>query len=122
MHLVPNYFSTLSLKMSPRSKVKLDFVFMGVFGDSVRWWDEEGKTMIYVAGFVDSDAGVEGTVFETYGRVGCWRWKVLGLDWRRKLATLKSAISEYSNVFTDLVMGISIGAEDLYRNSTTAPG
>lgn len=36
-----------------------------------------------------------------------------------ELAALKSAISEYGQRFADLVIGISVGSEDLYRNSPT---
>ncbi|KAJ5605609.1 hypothetical protein N7510_008390 [Penicillium lagena] len=36
-----------------------------------------------------------------------------------ELAALKSAISQYGEQFTKLVVGISVGSEDLYRNSPT---
>lgn len=36
-----------------------------------------------------------------------------------ELAALKSAISQYGSKFTDLVVGLSIGSEDLYRISPT---
>jgi glucan endo-1,3-beta-D-glucosidase len=36
-----------------------------------------------------------------------------------EIAALKSAISTYGESFTKLVVGISIGSEDLYRNSVT---
>ncbi|KAJ5780297.1 hypothetical protein N7457_005457 [Penicillium paradoxum] len=34
-----------------------------------------------------------------------------------EIAALKSAIETYGDAFTDLVVGISVGSEDLYRNS-----
>lgn len=34
-----------------------------------------------------------------------------------EIAALKNAISTYGDAFTDLVVGISVGSEDLYRNS-----
>ncbi|KAJ5426273.1 hypothetical protein N7465_001343 [Penicillium sp. CMV-2018d] len=34
-----------------------------------------------------------------------------------EIAALKTAISTYGDAFTDLVVGISVGSEDLYRNS-----
>ena len=40
-----------------------------------------------------------------------------GLD--NEIAALKSAISQYGSAFTDLVVGISVGSEDLYRISPT---
>ncbi|KAJ6013905.1 hypothetical protein N7540_008496 [Penicillium herquei] len=36
-----------------------------------------------------------------------------------EVAALKSAISTYGSSFTDLVVGISVGSEDLYRDSQT---
>ncbi|KAJ5363668.1 glucan endo-1-3-beta-glucosidase eglC [Penicillium cataractarum] len=36
-----------------------------------------------------------------------------------EIAALKSAISTYGESFTKLVVGISVGSEDLYRNSVT---
>ncbi|KAJ5815570.1 hypothetical protein N7474_007347 [Penicillium riverlandense] len=36
-----------------------------------------------------------------------------------ELAALKSAISQYGDQFAKLVVGISVGSEDLYRNSPT---
>lgn len=35
---------------------------------------------------------------------------------------LASAISQYGSSFTDLIIGISVGSEDLYRNSVTTDG
>lgn len=36
-----------------------------------------------------------------------------------ELTALKSAVDQYGSKFTDLVVGISVGSEDLYRNSVT---
>lgn len=36
-----------------------------------------------------------------------------------EIAALKTAISSYGSSFTDLIIGVSIGSEDLYRNSKT---
>jgi len=36
-----------------------------------------------------------------------------------EIAALQSAISEYGSAFTSLVVGLSVGSEDLYRNSPT---
>lgn len=36
-----------------------------------------------------------------------------------EIAALKTAISKYGSAFTSLVAGISVGSEDLYRNSPT---
>lgn len=36
-----------------------------------------------------------------------------------EIAALKSAISQYGSAFVDLIEGISVGSEDLYRNSAT---
>jgi len=37
----------------------------------------------------------------------------------KEMAALQKAVSKYGKAFTDLVIGISIGSEDLYRNSVT---
>ncbi|CCG81942.1 Probable glucan endo-1,3-beta-glucosidase eglC [Taphrina deformans PYCC 5710] len=36
-----------------------------------------------------------------------------------EIAALKTAISQYGTAFTDLITGISVGSEDLYRDSPT---
>jgi glucan endo-1,3-beta-D-glucosidase len=36
-----------------------------------------------------------------------------------EIAALNSAISQYGGSFTDLIVGVSVGSEDLYRNSPT---
>ncbi|EKV19122.1 GPI-anchored cell wall beta-1,3-endoglucanase EglC [Penicillium digitatum] len=48
--------------------------------------------------------------------LGLW---ASGGDMANEIAALKTAISTYGNAFTDLVVGISVGSEDLYRNSVT---
>ncbi|KZZ99231.1 GPI-anchored cell wall beta-1,3-endoglucanase EglC [Moelleriella libera RCEF 2490] len=37
----------------------------------------------------------------------------------KEISALKKAVSKYGNKFTDLVIGVSIGSEDLYRDSVT---
>lgn len=39
-----------------------------------------------------------------------------------EIAALKAAISQHGSAFTDLVVGISVGSEDLYRITPTAIG
>ncbi|CAI7661191.1 unnamed protein product [Penicillium glandicola] len=48
--------------------------------------------------------------------LGLW---ASGGDMSNEIAALTSAISTYGDEFTDLVVGISVGSEDLYRNSVT---
>lgn len=48
--------------------------------------------------------------------LGLW---TSGGDIDNEIAALKSAISTYGESFTKLVAGISVGSEDLYRNSVT---
>lgn len=38
-------------------------------------------------------------------------------DMTNEITALKSAISQYGSQFTDLIVGISVGSEDLYRDS-----
>ncbi|KAK5107818.1 hypothetical protein LTR62_000632 [Meristemomyces frigidus] len=40
-------------------------------------------------------------------------------DFTNELTALTSAIKQYGTAFTDLIVGISVGSEDLYRNSPT---
>ncbi|KAJ5816187.1 Glycoside hydrolase superfamily [Penicillium robsamsonii] len=46
--------------------------------------------------------------------LGLW---ASGGDMSNEIAALTTAISTYGDAFTDLVVGISVGSEDLYRNS-----
>ncbi|KAJ5970443.1 Glycoside hydrolase superfamily [Penicillium vulpinum] len=46
--------------------------------------------------------------------LGLW---ASGGDMSNEIAALTNAISTYGSAFTDLVVGISVGSEDLYRNS-----
>ncbi|KAJ5510079.1 hypothetical protein LT330_007060 [Penicillium expansum] len=48
--------------------------------------------------------------------LGLW---ASGGDMTNEIAALTTAISTYGSAFTDLVVGISVGSEDLYRNSVT---
>lgn len=48
--------------------------------------------------------------------LGLW---ASGGDMSNEIAALTTAISTYGDAFTDLVVGISVGSEDLYRNSVT---
>lgn len=41
---------------------------------------------------------------------------------QNEITALKSALSTYGSKFTDLVVGISVGSEDLYRVTETAAG
>ncbi|KAH7026610.1 glycoside hydrolase superfamily [Microdochium trichocladiopsis] len=49
--------------------------------------------------------------------LGVWASGVQNID--KELAALKTAVNTYGKKFTDLVIGISIGSEDLYRISQT---
>ncbi|ODA77442.1 hypothetical protein RJ55_07071 [Drechmeria coniospora] len=49
--------------------------------------------------------------------LGVWTSGVDNID--KELSALKKAVAKYGDKFTDLVIGISIGSEDLYRNSVT---
>jgi len=40
-------------------------------------------------------------------------------NFNNEIAALNAAISQYGTTFTDLIVGISVGSEDLYRNSPT---
>lgn len=50
-------------------------------------------------------------------------WASAGQDsFNNEIAALKAAISQYGTAFTDLVEGISVGSEDLYRISPDGAG
>ncbi|KAJ4159987.1 uncharacterized protein LMH87_007922 [Akanthomyces muscarius] len=54
---------------------------------------------------------------ETYMLLGLWASGTDNID--KELSALKKALDKYGSKFTDLVIGVSIGSEDLYRNSQT---
>lgn len=49
--------------------------------------------------------------------LGIWASGTANID--NEISALKKAVTKYGKDFTDLVIGISIGSEDLYRNSVT---
>lgn len=50
-------------------------------------------------------------------------WASAGQEsFNNEIAALKAAISQYGTAFTDLVVGISVGSEDLYRVSPDGAG
>lgn len=49
--------------------------------------------------------------------LGVWASGTDNID--KEISALKKAVSKYGSKFTDLVIGISIGSEDLYRDSVT---
>ncbi|KAJ6780081.1 hypothetical protein PWT90_01010 [Aphanocladium album] len=54
---------------------------------------------------------------ETYMLLGVWASGDDNLD--NEMTALNAAIKKHGSKFTDLVIGMSIGSEDLYRNSVT---
>jgi glucan endo-1,3-beta-D-glucosidase len=41
-------------------------------------------------------------------------------NFNNEIAALKAAVAQYGTAFTDLVVGISVGSEDLYRVTPTS--
>ncbi|KAM0263871.1 hypothetical protein ACHAQJ_000906 [Trichoderma viride] len=54
---------------------------------------------------------------KTYMLLGVWASGTTDIN--NELAALSQAVKQYGSSFTDLVIGISIGSEDLYRDSVT---
>jgi glucan endo-1,3-beta-D-glucosidase len=54
---------------------------------------------------------------QTYILLGIWTSGVTSIE--KELSALQKAIDKWGSKFTDLVIGISIGSEDLYRVSAT---
>lgn len=54
---------------------------------------------------------------ETNMLLGVWASQVENID--NEIAALQKAVDKWGKTFTDLVIGVSIGSEDLYRNSVT---
>ncbi|KAJ3481160.1 hypothetical protein NLG97_g7894 [Lecanicillium saksenae] len=54
---------------------------------------------------------------ETYMLLGIWASGTDNID--KEISALNKAVKKYGSKFTDLVIGMSIGSEDLYRNSVT---
>lgn len=49
--------------------------------------------------------------------LGVWASGTDNID--NEISALKKAVTQYGKDFTDLVIGVSVGSEDLYRNSVT---
>ena len=49
--------------------------------------------------------------------LGIWCSGTANID--NEISALKKAVTQYGTKFTDLVIGVSVGSEDLYRNSVT---
>ncbi|OAA58149.1 GPI-anchored cell wall beta-1,3-endoglucanase [Cordyceps fumosorosea ARSEF 2679] len=54
---------------------------------------------------------------QTYMLLGIWASGAA--DITKEVTALQKAVDKYGSKFTDLVIGMSIGSEDLYRNSVT---
>ncbi|KAF5003315.1 hypothetical protein FDECE_10130 [Fusarium decemcellulare] len=54
---------------------------------------------------------------ETSILLGVWASGTDNID--KEISALKKAVTKYGTDFTDLIIGVSIGSEDLYRNSVT---
>ncbi|ATY67306.1 GPI-anchored cell wall beta-1,3-endoglucanase [Cordyceps militaris] len=54
---------------------------------------------------------------QTYLLLGIWTSGTDNIS--KELSALQKAVTKYGSKFTDLVIGMSIGSEDLYRNSVT---
>ena len=54
---------------------------------------------------------------ETYILLGIWTSETDNID--NELSALKKAIKTHGTKLTDLIIGMSVGSEDLYRNSVT---
>lgn len=54
---------------------------------------------------------------ETYILLGIWTSGTDNID--KELSALTKAVKKYGSKLTDLVIGMSVGSEDLYRNSAT---
>jgi glucan endo-1,3-beta-D-glucosidase len=54
---------------------------------------------------------------KTYLLLGIWASGTDNID--KELTALQNAVTQYGSDFTDLVIGVSIGSEDLYRISAT---
>ena len=65
-----------------------------------------------------SEAFAAAVATNTSMLLGIWASGTTSID--NELSALKSAISMYGDKFTDLVIAVSVGSEDLYRQS--APG
>jgi glucan endo-1,3-beta-D-glucosidase len=116
-------FNTGSTKDDYSAKVKADFLaefttaqkLVGAPGtfNSVRLYTN------IQAGTKDDPISAFEAAIETKTSIllGVWCSGTSSID--SELSALKKAVSQYGKKFTDLVIGISIGSEDLYRNSVT---
>lgn len=76
-------------------------------------------TMIQ-AGTTDTPISAIPAAIDTQTTLLLGLWASAGqADFTNELTALTSAITQYGSAFTSLIAGISVGSEDLYRNSPT---
>ncbi|KAK7186425.1 hypothetical protein DPSP01_013095 [Paraphaeosphaeria sporulosa] len=91
-------------------------------GTNGAWTSVRLYTMIQ-GGTTDSPISAIPAAIETKSTLLLGLWASETSDaFQNELNALKNAISQYGTAFTDLVTGISVGSEDLYRTSTGEVG
>ena len=116
-------FNSGSTKVDRSSKVKKDWVEEFQTAQGLK--DAPGKfnavrlyTNIQDATEDDPIEAFEAAIeTKTYILLGIWASGTESID--RELSALKKGIKKHGKELTDLVIGMSVGSEDLYRNSAT---
>lgn len=116
-------FNSGATKVDKSSKVKKDWVEEFEAAQGLK--DAPGKfnavrlyTNIQDATEDDPIEAFEAAVeTKTYILLGIWASDTDNID--RELSALKKGIKKHGTKLTDLIIGMSVGSEDLYRNSAT---
>ncbi|KAJ9160677.1 Glycoside hydrolase [Coniochaeta hoffmannii] len=116
-------FNTGSTKDDYSAKVKSDFVAEFTAAQNLEGAPGTFNAVrLYTniqAGSKDDPISAFEAAIETKTSIllGVWCSGTTSID--NEISALKKAVTQYGTKFTDLVIGISIGSEDLYRNSVT---
>ncbi|KAF2449169.1 glycoside hydrolase family 17 protein [Karstenula rhodostoma CBS 690.94] len=120
-------FNSGSTFSTGANKQQVDFAYemkaaQQLPGTNGAWTSMRLYTMIQ-GGTKDSPISAIPAAIETKSTLLLGLWASETPDvFQNELNALKKAISQYGKAFTDLVTGISVGSEDLYRKSTGEVG
>ncbi|KAF9741138.1 hypothetical protein PMIN06_005576 [Paraphaeosphaeria minitans] len=120
-------FNSGSTFSTGQNKQQIDFAYemraaQQLPGTDGAWTSVRLYTTIQ-GGTTDSPISAIPAAIETKSTLLLGLWASETSDvFQNELNALKNAINQYGTAFTDLVTGISVGSEDLYRTSTSGVG
>lgn len=114
-----NYGSTRSDGYVPRTQADFEGLFStakNLVGTNGGFTSARLYTMIQAGTAADVTSAIPAAIAQgTHLLLGLWASGPID----NEITALKQAIAQYGSSFTSLVAGISVGSEDLYRNSPT---